>query len=111
MVEGGTVETSDNAAYGVKKQGGGEPEDECEVVETSDNAAYGAKKQGGGEPEDEFELADSPPEGLRPDTNDAEEYEIPTPPHLHRGPLPAVPSSAGDKENEDGVYEFIPVDK
>ena len=80
------------------------------TIETSDNAAYGAKKQGGGEPEVEFQMADSPPEGL-PGTNDAEEYEIPTPPHLRRGPLPAVPSSAGDKEKEDGVYEFIPVEK
>ena len=109
-MEGGTIETSDNTAYGAKKQGGGEPEDECEGVETSDNAAYGAKKQGGGELDDEYELADTPPEGP-PGTFDVGEYEVPTPPLLSRGPLPAVPSSAGDKEKEDGVYEFIPGDK
>ena len=45
-----------------------------------------------------------PPEGP-PGTNDGGEYEVPTPPLLSRGPLP---SSAGDKQKEDGVYEFIP---
>ena len=126
VMTGGPIETADNVAYEMMKKRGGLPGSavmmEGEPIETthnaatvmveggaSGNAAYEMTNQGGGELDDEFKLADRPPEGP-PDASDGGEYEVPTPPPT-RGPLPALPPSAEEKEKEDGVYECIPGDK
>ena len=84
VMEGGTIQTSDNAAYEMMKQGEGEPE-----------------KNG-------YELVDTPPKGP-PVT---EMYDVPSPPPASHGSLPAIPlpMPKGDNKKEEGeevVYEII----
>ena len=115
MVEGTAIITTDNTAYGVMKQGVGEPENGYEMVDTSPpgapppadegekyemegtaikttgNAAYGVMKQGVGEPESGYEMVDTSPPGGPPPADEGDKYDVPASPHC-REPLPATPT-------------------
>ena len=79
------------------------------AIKTSSNEAYEMVKRG--RPDDVYELIDSPPRGP-PRASQEGMYEVPSAPPCHYR-LPAIPppvGGAGEKEEEDAVYETIPGD-
>ena len=82
------------------------------TIKTTENAAYELMKQGGGEPDDEgYELVASSPRGP-PVASGEGLYEVPSAPPS-RDPLPAIPPpvARAEDEEEERVYDIIAGDK